>query len=78
MGRRIKLVHLSGESTLGRLTAETFSQKNELPMLRRLKGGPGAGLQSVKSRQRRGAEEKTQRTTRKLSSKKAGMNKKEA
>ena len=47
-------------------------------MLRRLKGGPGAGLQSVKSRQRRGAEEKTQRTTRKLSSKKAGMNKKEA
>lgn len=35
MGRQIKLVHLSGESTLGRLTAEAFSQKNELPMLRR-------------------------------------------
>lgn len=78
MGRQIKLVHLSGESTPGRLTAEAFSQKNELPMLRRLQGGPGTGLQSVKSRQRRGAEEKTQRTTRKLSSEKEGMNKKEA
>ena len=41
MGREIKLVHLSGVNTLGSLTAEAFPQKNELPVLRRLKGGPG-------------------------------------
>ncbi|XP_067597766.1 beta-1,3-galactosyltransferase 1 isoform X2 [Pseudorca crassidens] len=54
-------------NAVGKLTAEAFSQKNELPVLMRLERGPSTGVESVKSRQRRDEETRTQRTVKKMS-----------
>lgn len=70
MGRDVKFLGLSSifpVNTVGKLTAEAFSQKNELPVLMRLERGPSTGLESVKSRQRRDEEKRTQRTMKKMS-----------